>query len=172
MKNPNGIPIRTYRKIILIPSDEAAKIQATLNPNTDPKNITKLYAPNTLIVHHTAVFNEHYHMDIRLYASNSPDTVPWTEAVLCCDEEEQCRTKPTSEFFGGWELTTEIKENESPILLTFRVEVIEMHSVAKQKDGTWNQELIHHAKRMFPDAEDETTAVKLFLNMVYGTNHL
>ena len=172
MKNPNGIPIRTYRKTILIPSDEAARIKTALDPNTDPKALAKSCTANTFIVRHTAVFDEHYNMDIRLYASNRSDITPWAEAVLFYDRKEQCRTKPTPEFFGGWELTVERKEDKNPDLLVFRVEVIEMHSVAKQKDGTWNQELIHHAKRMFPDAKDETTAVKLFLNMIYGTNHL
>lgn len=133
MSKPANTPtpqVRILQKTIVIPHDEAKQIQMALDPNADPQTLVKHFYPNTVPFLHTAIFDEHYEMDIKVCI---PDDIEdgikrnpvWTEAVLFYDGSELCCTEPADDYFGGWELEATVEENGTKIPTSFRVEVVE-----------------------------------------------
>lgn len=133
MSKPANTPtpqVRVLQKTIVIPHDEAKQIQMALDPNADPQTLVKRFYPNTVPFLHTAIFDEHYEMNIKVCA---PDDIEdgtkgnplWTEAVLFYDGSELCCTEPADDYFGGWELEATVEKDGTKIPTSFRVEIIE-----------------------------------------------
>lgn len=122
--------IRVLQKTIVIPHDEAKQIQAALDPNANPQTLAEQFYPASVPFLYTAVFDEHYEMDLKVCVPNDIEDITegnplWTEAVLFYDGSELCCTEPADDYFGEWELEATVEENGTKIPTSFRVEIIE-----------------------------------------------